>query len=555
MLGLSLSLSDLLSLIRNGGGFVTDAADLIINGARVYTADESNPLAEAIAVRGKRIIYVGDDAGASAWCGPHTRTVEGGGRTVLPGFIDSHFHLMHGALALGDIQLYDVRTLAELEAAVRQFAVENPDLPWLRGQGLRYGIPDGKSLTRQHLDAIEAQRPLVLVAYDVHTIWANSAALRAAGLLHGRHDPASGVVLGGDALPSGELREESAYGTLLDVMPDVDDKRRRQLARQALAWLASLGITSVHNMDGDMDQAAFYAALEDLDELTLRVYMPYTVRPDTPLAALEAEAASMRAQFTDGLVRAGAVKFFMDGVYESYTAVTLDGYPDQPQNHGQPLFARDHFAKMAIEADRLGLQIFVHACGDGAVRRVLDGYEQAQQRNGRRDSRHRVEHIEVIDPSDAPRFAALGVIASMQPLHAPLEVNDNDIWPMRVRQAAWSRAFAWRALRDAGSRLVFGSDWPVAPPDPIAGLAAAVNRQPWRQGQPSQAQSLEEAIASYTRDAAYAEFQEQEKGQLKAGMLADLVLLSEDIFAVAADALADVQVLLTVCDGRVVYER
>ncbi|MFN2276780.1 MAG: amidohydrolase [Candidatus Promineifilaceae bacterium] len=544
---------------------MSNDADLVFLGVDAYTGERRDAgfrsPARAVAVKGNRIVYVGDEGGVDAWRGPGTRVVDGRGASLLPGFIDSHFHLMHGALALGDIQLSEVRTLADLEKAVRAFARENPDLAWLRGQGLRYGIPSpDEPLTRHHLDAIEANRPLVLIAYDVHTAWANTAALEAAGMLHDRHDPAAGTMIGDDGLPAGELREESAYGTLLACIPEIDDARRRRLAREALAWLASLGITSVHNMDGNYGQAAFYAALEDLDQMSLRVYVPYTVRPQTPLEALAGEAAAMRDRFQSGMVRAGAVKFFMDGVYESYTAVSLNGYPDQPNDYGAPLFDREHFARMVTEADRLGLQIFTHACGDGAVRRVLDGYETAQRTNGKLDGanasgRHRVEHIEMIHPDDAPRFAQLGVIASMQPLHAPLHENDGDVWIRRVREEDWDRAFAWRTMREAGATMVFGSDWPVALPDPILGIAAAVNRRPWKAGHDSHNQTVAEAIDSYTRDAAYAEFQEDQKGRIKTGMLADLVLLTDNIFAVPPQEIADVRVAMTVMDGRVVYER
>jgi predicted amidohydrolase YtcJ len=464
---------------------------------------------------------------------------------------------MHGALGMGDIQLYEVGTLAELETAVHDYAQLNPDLPWLRGQGLRYSIPSiEKPLTRHHLDAVEAIRPLVLIAFDVHTAWANTAALEKAGLLHGGTPLPGGadIVVGDDGLATGELLEMAAFEQLLTHIPEPNDAQRRKLLLDGLAYLASLGLTSVHNMDGDAEQTAFYAALEDLGELTLRVYMPYNVLPETPLDALEGEAVLMREQFQSEMVRAGAVKFFMDGVYESYTAVTLNGYPDQPDNYGEPIFHREHFARMAIESDRLGLQISVHACGDGAVRRVLDGYETAQKANGHRDSRHRVEHIEMIDLDDVPRFAELGVVASMQPLHSPLEENDPDVWPIRVRQEDWDRAFAWRSMRDAGATIAFGSDWPVAPPDPIWGIAGSVNRKPLKPGHNSHNQTLAEAIAGYTRDAAWAEFQEDKKGQIKVGMWADLVLLTEDIFAVPAEKLMDVRVAMTLCNGRIIWQ-
>lgn len=532
-------------------------ADLIITNAQVYTVDPENPEAEAVAVRANEIVYVGSSERAVAWIGPGTRVIDAEKRTVLPGFIDSHFHLMHGAVGMGDIQLYKARSLADVTTAVTNYAQAQPDLAYLRGVGLRYNIPAAdEPLSRHHLDAIEAERPLLLIAFDVHTAWANTVALEKAGLLHGLPDlpGAAEVMLDEEGLATGELREMPAYIKILEQIPALDDLRLRELMQKALAYLASLGVTSVHNMDGDAEQAAFYAALEDLGELTLRVYMPYDIKPETPLTAIAEEAVPMRQQFQSELVRAGSVKFFMDGVYESYTAVSLSGYPDQPDNFGEPIFSAEHFAKMAAEADKHGLQIFVHACGDGAVRRVLDGFEHAQKINGRRDGRHRVEHIEMIDPDDVPRFAELGVIASMQPLHAPLEANDPDVWPSRVAKDAWDRAFAWRTLREAGAVLAFGSDWPVAPPDPIWGIAGAVNRQPWQPGHNSHNQTLAEAIAAYTRDAAFAEFQEAQKGQIKVGMWADLVLLTADIFAIPPEEIAEVRVALTVSNGRVVFE-
>jgi predicted amidohydrolase YtcJ len=255
------------------------------------------------------------------------------------------------------------------------------------------------------------------------------------------------------------------------------------------------------------------------------------------------------------MVRGGCVKFFMDGVIETYTGLLLDDYAGLPGSCGGALFSAEHFNAMAAEADRLGLQIFVHATGDGAVRRALDGFEAAQRQNGRRDSRHRIEHIELIHQEDVPRFAGLSVIASMQPAHVPLQTPDDpDIWPARVGPERWGRSFAWQTLRQAGTRLAFGSDWPVAPQDPLLGLHAALNRRPWLPGLPEQRQTLADAIAAYTRDAAYAEFQEQSKGQLKPDLLADMVLLSADLFATSIDEIDRVHPVVTICNGRIVYE-
>ncbi|MCB0188031.1 MAG: amidohydrolase family protein, partial [Caldilineaceae bacterium] len=246
---------------------------------------------------------------------------------------------------------------------------------------------------------------------------------------------------------------------------------------------------------------------------------------------------------------------FMDGVLESYTALMVDEYADAPGNRGVALYTAEHFNAIAAEADRLGLQIFVHACGEGAVRRTLDGYAHARQRNGVRDSRHRVEHIETLHPADLHRFAELGVIASMQPLHAPPTIHSGEVWPLRAGEARWPLSFAWQTLRETGAHLAFGSDWPVVTLDPMQGFYAALNREPWVDGHPQQRQTLEQTIAGYTRDAAYAEFMEHEKGMIRTGMLADLVLFDRDLFATPAAEIAAVRLSVTVCDGQVVWQK
>jgi len=530
-------------------------ADVIITHARVYTVEPTNPRAEAVAVSGRRIAFVGSADAVNDWQGPGTRVIDAQQGMLLPGFIDSHFHLLSGSLKLGDIQLDPVDSLDSLMATVRAFAARQPDEPWLVGQGLRYSIvPPDQPLTRRQLDEIIADRPLILFAYDLHTAWANTAALRRAGLLAAGEPvaPNSEIVRDAAGQASGELRERGAYDPIMDLIPPPTETRQRQLLEQGLAQLAALGLTSVHNMDGDAGQLTLYAALEETGELSLRVYVPFDVTPETPPEAL-AEAVAMRETHQSDLARGGCVKFFMDGVIETYTGLLVDDYAGQPGRRGGANFSPEHFTRMATEADRLGLQIFVHAVGDGAVRRTLDGYAAAQRTNGQRDSRHRIEHIELIQPVDLPRFAGLGVIASMQPTHAPLPLEP-DPWPVRVGPARWGCSFAWQTLRTAGARLAFGSDWPVSGPNPLDGFHAALNRPLWAPDLPDQRQTLPDIIAAYTRDAAYAEFQERHKGQLRPGFLADMVLLSDDLFDVPAETINQVHPILTMCDGRIVYE-
>lgn len=532
---------------------MTQPAELIITNARAITLDPAQPRAEAAAVAGGRIVFVGGADDAARLRGPRTHLIDAAGRTLMPGIIDSHFHLRMGALKLDDIRLEGVDSYAALTNVVRAYAAAQPQKPWLVGYGLGYTLlPANAPLTRQHLDTIVADHPLVVLAFDLHTAWANTKALELANILQGGMcEPGNEIVIADDGTASGEMREPGAFNRVLALMPKPSEAQSRTLLHKGLAQAARYGITSIHNMDGDMEQMARYAELEDRDELTLRISIPYSISPETLPEDLAA-AVAMRAAQTE-LVRSRGVKFFMDGVIESCTALMLNDYADSPGNCGAAIFSAEQFTLLATEADRLGLQIAVHAIGDGAVRRTLDGFAHAQRVNGWRDARHRIEHIEVLHPDDLPRFNALGVIASMQPLHAAIS-TPGQLWAQRVGRESWGRSFPWQTLRESGAHLVFGSDWPVVTQNPFLGMHAALSRQPWADDQPRQAQTLEATLAAYTRDAAYAEFQEGVKGQLRAGMLADLALLAGDIESTPAAALKDMTIALTVCGGRIVYE-
>ena len=376
-----------------------------------------------------------------------------------------------------------------------------------------------------------------------------------AGVFNGGEcGPNSENVLDEHGESTGELREPGAFKPVSDMVPKPDDVRKRTLLQKALRLTASLGVTSVHNMDGNGDQAAFYAAFEDLGELTCRIYIPYSVTPETPLEALQKEALEMKHAYHGDLLRAGSIKFFIDGVIEGFTGLLVDPYADNPNTCGAANYEVEHFQRMVAEADRLGMQVITHAVGDMGVRWVLDAYQNAQRLNGKRDSRHRAEHIELIHPHDLHRFRELEVLASMQPLHSPMQVDENDIWPTRVGQERWPLSFAWQTLREAGASLVFGSDWPVVTQNPLLGVSNAVNRSPWVEGMPYQRQTLEDTLIAYTRDAAYAEFQEGQKGRIREGYLADLVMLPRDIFEIQPIEIASLKPSLTMVDGRVVYE-
>lgn len=529
------------------------SANIIFLNAHIFTADSTHPTAQALAVQGNRILAVSDNAEIAAYRGPHTRVVDAAGRTLMPGLIDAHFHLLMGSLNLDNIQFEGVRDYAQMAQMITAYAAENPSRPWLEGYGLPYNIgPNATPLTRQHLDAIVADRPLIVFAYDYHSAWANTLALKLAGIFNGGAcGPNSEIVLDEHGEATGALYEKGAFTLVTRLLPIPTAARKRALLHQGMRLAAQLGVTSVHNMDDAENE--FYAAAEDAGELTLRLYLPYSVTPRTSVEQLRAEAPALRAKYQSDLLRGGSVKLFVDGVLESHTALLVEEYADKPGVFGEANYEREHFNQLIREADRLGFQVKVHACGDMGVRWSLDAYELAQRTNGVRDSRHRVEHIELIHPNDLHRFNTLGVIASMQPLHAPT-APETDVWASRAGAHRWAQAFAWQTLRAAGARLAFGSDWPIVSQDALLGVHHAVNRQPWARGLPHQAQTLEHALLAYTRDAAYAEFQEHQKGQLKPGYLADLVLLSADLFTTPLENLRTVRPVMTICDGRIVYE-
>ncbi len=552
---------------------MTDRASMLIVNAHVFTANPAQPFAEVVAVRDNRIVFVGSTAAAKDWQEGATRVIDGQGMTLMPGIIDSHYHLFLGSMELGHIQLWEMTSLDELTQTIRRYASEHPEENAFSGAQLRYEVmPSGEPLTRHHLDTIISDRPLTIMAYDHHTGWANTRALEMAGALQGMTTEAgSEIVVGADGLATGELIEPAAYcavfrhfeawgGTVKSLMaeslgkPRYGSERERHWVREGLKLTARHGITSIHNMDGNAEQAAFYATLEAAGELTTRINIPYSVFPSTSVSDLD-EAVEMAQTYASNKLRSGRAKFFMDGVMESWTAFLLDDYADRAGYKGEALYSDEHFKRMAAACDERHLQITVHAIGDAAVWRTLDGFDYARQQNGARDSRHRVEHIELVHPDDIPRFARLGVMASVQPLHCATNYPEKpEFFPERVGVDRWNRSFAWQYVRGGGARMAFGSDWPVVTQDPMLGIDAALNRRAWGVNQPDHRQSLADSLVSYTRDGAYLEFQETEKGQLKVGMLADMVLLSANVFQIPQDEIKRVHPFMTICDGKIVYE-
>ncbi len=548
--------------------------DLIIVNGSLLTMDDDAAPATAVAVRGNRIAAVGQDADILALAGPECRVVDAGGATVMPGIVESHMHLFAGAFSLRHLQLAGVEGEAVLRQALHRFASANPDEGLVFAQGVDYSIlGDGIEPDRHALDRMLPDRPVLLQSNDLHNAWVNTVALERAGLLHGADvGPNSEIVMGADGLATGLLKEfaaqEAVFGLrtsggreslgLDGLEPEtVTPEQRaadRQVLLEGLAYCASLGITTILNMDGNRYQADQLADIEAEGALCCRIEVPYTHTPQKAIADL-AEAVAMRRDYASEKLWSGRVKLFMDGVLDARTAYRLADYPGFPGERGHPFFAPEEFYEIATEADRLGLQISVHAIGEGAVQATLDGYAAARTANAARDSRHRIEHIEVILPEDIPRLAELGVIASMQPVHPP----GCDGLPLEptlslIGEGLWPTAFPWRTIHDTGCTLAFSTDWPVSPLSPWHNIENALTRPRWRQDLPDQRLNLADTLRAVTQNGAYCAFREDRIGRLRSGYLADIIVLSQDITQCSATEIGGMTVRMTLCDGVVTHE-
>jgi predicted amidohydrolase YtcJ len=551
------------------------SADIIVTNGRVITMDEAMPQAEAVAIAGNKILFIGETSAALAHKTSSTRIIDAQGGSVVPGLIEAHMHLFPGATEIDNLQLNGVRGFAALEQAIRAYASTKPGARLLIGQQADYTIlSTTEPVTRQHLDRIIPDRPFIMFSPDHHTAWANTIALEKGGVLKGKKlGPGNEIVMGDDGLAEGELREGEAIQPVQVLSgsgnrerlglstggepepPPTPDEFEHDLTvvKRGLAHLARHGLTSFHNMDGNLYQLQLLEALEARGELTARARIPFHFKNFMEISTLE-KASAMSTRYHSDRLASGFVKLFVDGVLDSWTAVMVEDYADRKGWVGEPLFTKKQFAKVATAIDKRGLQIAVHAIGDGAVRIVLDGYEAARKVNGPRDSRHRIEHIEVVHPDDIPRFRELGVIASIQPPHPPgsqglpLEPTVS-----RIGRDRWPYAYAWNTLRDAGAHLAFATDWPVSDINPIRSMQSAITRTKWADDLPDQRQTLEQAIAGYTRDGAFTEFKEDRKGRLKHGMLADVTVLSGDMEKTDPERLHEITPIVTITDGKVVF--
>lgn len=544
------------------------AADMVLIHARVYTLNGSKPWAQAVAVRDGKLLAVGSDEEILKFRAFSTKVVDAKGRLVLPGMTDSHVHFLDGSFSLEQINLEDVKSLDEVLSRLKAYAEAHPQDAWVLGRGWSYplfppsGLPDKK-----YLDKIIPDRPAYIEGFDGHTWWANSKALEAAHITKDTPNPPGGEIVRDPATgePTGAIKEDAADGLIRRVIPVPSAEARLKALRAGLEHANRLGITRVHVMggvnpgEGDVSEIGLLDELRKRDQLTVRFYVAYRADPpevtDEQLHRIE----DIRDKYHDDWIAGGVVKFFLDGVIETHTAAMLAPYSDEPSQSGSLLWEPDKYKRFVSELDRRHIQICTHAIGDRAIRLALDSYESAARGNGTKDARHRVEHIEDASAADIPRFGKLGVIASMQPLHAYPDDDTLGVWAPRVGPERAQRGWAWKSIQAAGGVLAFGSDWPIVTLSPWPGIQNAVTRQttdgkPPGGWIPSERISLEDAIKGYTLNAAYAGHREKQEGSLEPGKLADLIVVSQNLFEIEPSKLGETEVLLTIVGGRIVFD-
>jgi predicted amidohydrolase YtcJ len=543
----------------------TAVADLVIRHANIHTMDDKNPRATALAVQGDKILWLGDDKDAGQYISEKTRVVDAGGRLLLPGFIDSHFHVSLGNDP--NVARITGSSLKEIQEQVKAYSDKRPDLKWIEMDGWNYSaFPDGTLPAAKDLAGLTGKRPAFLVAYDYHTIWMNKEALKAFGITKATktvkfaedvlHDKKAGeptgIVVGfGSTGLSTEAEQQLSM-----ILPSHSHEGAPARVEQLLQRAARAGITTVIDPQTYPEVVPVYAHLKNEGRLPQRLQVALFHRRGSSDAVID-EFAEMRRQYNDDMFRVAAVKLYIDDVIEPHTAAMLEPYADRPDTRGVLDYPVQEFNEVVAKLDKRGFQIFTHAIGDRGIRTALDAYEYARKVNGPRDSRHEIVHDECLSEQDIPRFKALGVTACMQPRHCAPDITGQ--WAKAVGPRRWKYAWAFRSLRDSGAALAFSSDWNVAEMEPEIGIYTALTRKgldgkPEGGWIPDQTIDIETAVKGYTINGAWANFVEGNRGSLVPGKYADLVLLSGDMFTMEPEKVKDVYVVWTVVGGKEEYK-
>ncbi len=528
------------------------AVNIVIVNARVWTGDARRPWADAVAVEGDRIKAVGSSAEVMKLAAG-ARVIDAKGAMIVPGFTDTHVHFIDGGFRLASVQLRDARTPAEFVARIKAFAATVPAGTWILGGDWDHQNWGGELPTRAWLDSVTPAHPVFVTRLDGHMSVANSLALRLATVSRTTADVEGGeIVRDASGEPAGVFKD-NATALVERVIPPPSAELNDRALEAAMSYVASHGVTAVHNM-GSWDDLATFERAHAAGRLRTRIYAA------VPLATWQRLAGYVKAHggTGDSWLHYGALKGFVDGSLGSHTAAMLEPFTDAPNDRGFYVSSNEDRYAAIKAADAAGLQLFIHAIGDRAIREQLDIFARVASENGPRDRRFRIEHAQHIAPADITRFAALGVVASMQPYHA----IDDGRWAEKVIGAERAKGtYAFRSLLDAGAKVAFGSDWFVAPPTPLEGIYGAVTRRTLDGAHdpdgwvPQERLTVEQALRAYTATAAYAGFDEGQRGMLKAGMLADLVMIDRDLTRIPAPEIRDARVLLTMVGGKVVFER
>jgi predicted amidohydrolase YtcJ len=538
-------------------------ADLVFRGGHVHTVDPARPRAEAVAVQAGRIVAVGDDGDIATWIGPQTRVIDLRGGLLVPGFQDAHVHPLHGGIGRLRCDLHDSPGRAGVLDTIRRYAEDHPDLPWILGAGWYMSDFPGGTPTREELDIVVPDRPAFLTNRDGHGAWANSRALELAGLDRDTPDPADGrIERRPDGTPSGTLHE-GAMNLVERHAPAPGPDDWAAALRIGQAYLHSFGITGWQDAIVTPEDQGTYRAAAERGELTARVEGALWWERDRGGEQVD-ELIERSAGAAIGRFRANSVKIMQDGVLENFSGALVEPYLDghggatdrQGLSFVEPIALRDHVRRL----DAAGLQVHFHTIGDRAVREALDAIEAARTANGPTDTRPHLSHIQVIQPSDLPRFADLGAVANAQPYWACHEgqMDDMTIPFLGPERTTWQYPF--KSLLRSGARLAMGSDWSVSTPNPLLEIEVAVTRiadisrgvhEPFL---PDERLTLEEAVAAFTLGSAYVNHLDDVTGSIEVGKLADLAVIDRDLFAPDAGPIGDGRVLATFVEGRPVYE-
>lgn len=534
-------------------------ADLVFQHGSIYTVDAARSWAEAVAIRGGKIVYVGSDQGSARQIGPDTIVVDLKSRMMLPAFQDSHIHAVDSGMDAIALDLVGLKTVQEYVDAVKAYADAHPDKGWIVGSGwLMSAFGPGARTSRKLLDAVVPDRPVAVTSADGHTRWLNSKALELAGITDDTPDPALGRIdrdpETGEAIGS---LQEGAMELVTAVIPPADLETRTAGLQYAVKMLNAYGITSIQAAMAFRPYLEAYRALDERHELTLRVVAALywdRNRGEEQIADLE----KLRDEFTHGRVRATTVKMWQDGVMENFTAAMLEPYLLKGENRGITMIEPEALKSATAKLDAAGFQVHFHAIGDAAVRQSLDAVEEARRQNGDLGHRHHIAHLELIDPADIPRFRALGVIANFQPLWAYADpyITELTVPFLGAQRSRW--LYPIRSVLNAGGMIAFGSDWSVSSANPLEEIETAITRMGSR-GEtdvpfiPEERLDLPSAIAAFTINAAYVNHIEDITGSIETGKLADLIVLDRNLFQLEQNEISDARVLLTLLEGKPVY--